>query len=100
MYNIATNPDKQEILREECKSVGEKLTVKSLNELRYLKACIQETNRIYPTVALNVRKMPCEFVLRGYHIPKDTMIAWSTILFGEDFPDADKFIPERWIENK
>ena len=71
-----------------------------LNELRYLKACIQETNRIHPTIALHTRKIPQEFVLRGYHIPKDTVIALSPMLFGDDFPDADKFIPERWIENK
>ena len=55
VYHLATNPEKQEKLRKECQSVGKKLNVKSLNELRYLKACIQETNRLTPTNAMFAR---------------------------------------------
>ena len=39
-------------------------------------------------------------ILHGYQIPKNTMVAWSPMLFAEQFKDPDKFIPERWIENK
>ena len=70
MYHLATNPEKQEKLQKECQSVGKSLSVKSLNELRYLKACIQESNRLTPTFALMVRVMPEEFNLHGYQIPK------------------------------
>ena len=100
MYHLATNPDKQEKLQKECQSLGESLSVKSLNELRYLKACIQESNRLTPTMALMVRVMPEEFNLHGYQIPKKTMMAWSPMLFQEQFKDWDKFIPERWIDNR
>ena len=100
MYHLATNPDKQEILRQECQSVGKNISVKSLNELRYLKACIQETNRLTPTIALNVRKLPEDLILHGYNIPKGTLVCWSPMLFRDQFPDPQKFIPERWIENK
>ena len=40
MYNLATNPDKQEKLRKECQALGNNLTATDLNELRYLKANI------------------------------------------------------------
>ena len=100
MYHLATNPDKQEILRKECQKLGNNLASKDLNELRYLKACIQETNRLSPTVAVLIREISTEFTLHGYEIPKDTVVFWSPFLFSEQFPDADKFIPERWIEDK
>ena len=100
MYHLATNPDKQEKLQKECQSLGDCLSVKSLNELRYLKACIQESNRLTPTIALMVRLIPEEFNLHGYQIPKKTMMAWSPMLFREQFKDWDKFIPERWIDNR
>ena len=100
MYHLATNPEKQEKLRKECQSVGKKLNVKSLNELRYLKACIQETNRLTPTIALHARVISEDMILHGYQIPKNTLVVWSPMLFAEQFKDSDKFIPERWVENK
>ena len=33
-------------------------------------------------------------------IPKKTKMAWSPMLFQEQFKDWDKFIPERWIDNR
>ena len=33
-------------------------------------------------------------------IPKKTKMAWSPMLFREQFKDWDKFIPERWIDNR
>ena len=48
-YFLAKNPDKQEILRKEILSVvglrGSPVSVKALNELHYLKACIKESLR-------------------------------------------------------
>ena len=100
MYNLATNPEKQEKLRKECQSLDKNLTVKDLNQLRYLKACIQETNRLTPTIAMNGRVIAEDMTLHGYHIPKGSMVMWNYFMNSETFPDHDKFIPERWIENK
>ena len=100
MYNLATNPDKQEKLRKECQKFGKNLTVKDLNEVRYLKACIQETLRLTPTIMLNLRIIAEDMQLHGYLIPKGTLVTWNYMLFQETFKDYDKFIPERWIENK
>ena len=70
LYHLAANPDKQEILRKECLSVGNKegdknLKVKDLNELRYLKACIQETFRLTPTISMLVRMLQEDVILQG-----------------------------------
>jgi cytochrome P450 family 12 len=48
-YLLAKNPDKQEILRKEVLSIvgprGAPVSLKALNELHYLKACIKESHR-------------------------------------------------------
>ena len=78
-------------------ALGKSLTIKDLNGLRYLKACIQESFRLTPTVPMLQRMMPSDMVLQGYHIPKDTMLAWSPLIFQQHFEDFDKFQPERWL---
>ena len=76
MYNLAINPEKQEKLRHECQALGKDLTIKNLNELRYLKACIQETNRLTPTVPSFGRRIRQDMNLRGYHIPKVQLLSF------------------------
>ena len=34
----------------------------------------------------------------GYYIPKDTLVLWSTMIFQEQFPNYDQFVPERWLK--
>ena len=65
MYHLAANPDKQEILRKECLSIGPNLNIKNLNELKYLKACIQETFRLTPTISMLVRMLQENVTLQG-----------------------------------
>lgn len=100
MYHLAANPDKQEILRKECLSIGPNLNVKNLNELCYLKACIQETFRLTPTISMLVRMLQENVTLQGYEIPKDTLAIWSTLIFQEQFTNHDKFLPERWLKGQ
>ena len=68
MYHLAANPEKQEILRKECLSIGPNLNVKNLNELKYLKACIQETFRLTPTISMLVRMLQENVTLQGKKI--------------------------------
>ena len=68
MYHLAANPDKQEILRKECLSIGPNLNIKNLNELKYLKACIQETFRLTPTISMLVRMLQENVTLQGKKI--------------------------------
>merc|ERR1711962_619095 len=91
IYHLATNPEKQDKLRHECQGIGKDLTIKNLNELRYLKACIQETNRLTPTVPSFGRRICQDMNLHGYHIPKDTVVGWNAFLFRNQFPEPEKF---------
>ncbi|XP_045763258.1 cytochrome P450 CYP12A2-like [Maniola jurtina] len=95
LYLLAKNQDKQNKLRQEILSDKEKRP--------YLKACIKESMRILPIVAGNMRQTTKEYNILGYKIPKDTYIAFNhqaLCMLEEQFPQPEKYIPERWIVDK
>jgi cytochrome P450 len=86
-------------------------TYEQLKDMKYLKAIVNESQRLYPIVPINSREALVDTVLpRGggpgesspVLVPKGSYVAWHmysmqrrTDLFG---PDADGFRPERWLE--
>ena len=59
LYHLAANPAKQEKLSEEIlKIIGKdgKMTEESLSEMRYLKACQMESQRLVNVVPMNARQ--------------------------------------------
>ncbi|XP_013186813.2 cytochrome P450 CYP12A2 isoform X1 [Amyelois transitella] len=95
LYDLAMNPEKQEKLREGL--FAEKPSK------RYLRACMKESLRLSPVVAINVRRTGKEHVVAGYHVPKGIdVIAPNEILTNSDkfFPRAKEFLPERWLVDK
>ncbi|KAJ9595930.1 hypothetical protein L9F63_012877, partial [Diploptera punctata] len=106
LYYLAKNQDKQQILFEEIikhlPNKNGRITSDTLNQLKYLKACIKESMRITPIAIGNIRQLVKDMVLGGYHVPKGVSVMMPIILLSNDekyFPNADKFIPERWIKN-
>jgi len=74
LYYIATNPEKQQKLRDEVMSVlpdkTSVVTHEVLNETRYAKACIKESLRLFPVSIGNLRTMQSDVSVGGYKIPK------------------------------
>jgi len=103
MYHLATNPDKQEKLYEEIvKIIGKdgKMTEEALAQMRYLKACQQESMRMTPVAIGTERAAGQDIVLSGYQVPKGTLIFRLGVLMSMDekyFKNPDQFLPERWI---
>jgi cytochrome P450 family 49 subfamily A len=102
---LAKNPDKQRKLFEEIqRHVPDKdLPVSSdiLNELRYLKACIKESMRMSAIAVGNQRETVKDMVIADYQVPKGTTIFMPILMLSnleKYYPQADKFIPERWIK--
>ncbi|CAD7077467.1 unnamed protein product [Hermetia illucens] len=107
LYNLAKNPDKQEILRNELRKIlpekDSPLTPQNMSNLPYLRACIKEAMRILPVVNGNFRQTGQDLVLRGYRIPKGTPVALQSAFTQVDdklYTNAKKFIPERWLKNQ
>ncbi|CAB3221930.1 unnamed protein product [Arctia plantaginis] len=95
LYNLASNPEKQETLRQELRSDD--------NQKRYLKACLKETLRIRSVLPSNLRRTDKDHVVRGYHIPPgvDVVVPSEYLSNLEEFyPQPNKFIPERWLADK
>lgn len=83
----------------------------TLKDMKYLRAIVNESQRLYPIVPMNTREAIVDTVLpRGggedeaspVLVPKGSYVAWYMYsmqrrrdLFGED---ADEFRPERWLE--
>ncbi|XP_068210223.1 cytochrome P450 302a1, mitochondrial-like [Palaemon carinicauda] len=104
LYNLATNPIQQELLAQEaCDLLSQsdgKVTKVVLAKAKYLKAVVKESNRLNP-ISIGVGRISVEgTVIRGYNIPKGTVIVTQNQVscrLPEYFENPDKFLPERWF---
>ena len=74
LYCLASNPDKQEILRQEIMKIlpskDVKMNERSLENIPYMRAVIKEALRMFPIFNGNARALDRDIVLQGYQIPK------------------------------
>ena len=79
------------------------ITPSVVKDMKYLRACIQESFRMYPTASQLARILEVDTTVSGgYVLPKGTVVLCHhrVAAFQEDnFTNADKFIPERWLED-
>lgn len=106
LYCLAKNPEKQENLREELRRIlpnkDDALTPDKMRNMPYLRAVIKEGIRLYPPTIGNLRCTGDDLVLSGYRVPKGTEIAMGSATHHIDdnqFHQAVKFIPERWLKS-
>ncbi|XP_061378745.1 cytochrome P450 CYP12A2-like [Danaus plexippus] len=94
LYLLATNPDKQDKLREEIKSQKVK---------KYLKAVLKESMRILPVASGNMRLTTKDYNILGYHIPKNVKVTFHHQTMSKsdkNFPRPLEYLPERWLAEK
>ncbi|CAE6429552.1 unnamed protein product [Rhizoctonia solani] len=110
VYILAENPVIMTRLRDEItKRLGSSNpTPDDLKEMKYLRAVLNETLRLFPAVPVNLRAAAKSTVLKlngkQYYIPAGTSMTWSTLMMHrrKDLwgPDADKFDPDRWLDDR
>ncbi|KAF8354278.1 cyp-44A1, partial [Pristionchus pacificus] len=106
LFVLATNPDAQEKLREELRSVNptrSDWTIELLNRTPYLRACLKESFRMH-TITTEISRVPQQdVVLSGYLIPAKTPVDIHTSLTlrnSSSFVDPEQFKPERWLREE
>ncbi|MFB6810453.1 cytochrome P450 [Streptomyces sp. NPDC056387] len=89
---LAAHPAEQEALRDEVDGGGA--------ELPRLRACVQETLRLFPIVPDLVRVTRAETQWRGVHYPPGTAVLVPALFHQRDpehVPAAHQFVPGRWL---
>ncbi|XP_066591364.1 probable cytochrome P450 49a1 [Prorops nasuta] len=104
LYQLAQHPDKQQVLYEELSKnlpkIDESLQAHHLDHLRYLRACIKETLRMFPVVIGNGRCMTKDTVISGYRVPSGVQVVFQHYVISNTdkyFPKSGEFLPERWL---
>lgn len=105
LYSLATNQRSQDKAYEEIKSIvgtdpTVPITVEHINQMKYLKAFVKETFRVWPNGTEVSRYTDKDFSLQGYHIPSGTHVDLNPFVHFRNpkiFPHPDLHLPERWL---
>ncbi|KAL6258761.1 hypothetical protein P5V15_010709 [Pogonomyrmex californicus] len=104
LYQLALHPEKQALAYDEiCNILPQRdapLEATNIDNLKYLRACIKETLRMYPVVLGNGRCMSSDTVIGGYRIPKGVQVIFQHYVISnleKYFPQSHEFLPERWL---
>ncbi|CAE6496722.1 unnamed protein product [Rhizoctonia solani] len=111
VYILAENPKIMAKLRSEVLGrlgTSNYPTPEDFKEMKYLRAVLNETLRLFPAVPMNERTAVRSTVLHSggkkYYVPAGATMPYSVLhmhrrkdLWG---PDAEEFDPERWLDDR
>jgi len=113
VWMLSQHPDVLRKLREETLSVvgsSRTPTLEDLRDMKYLRAVINETLRLYPAVPFNARTSTEAVILppakggQPIYVPPNTSVVYSVFLMHrrKDLwgPDADEFDPDRFLDER
>jgi cytochrome P450 len=97
---IASHPQAAGLVEAEL-SAASGLDGADIGGLAYLRACLEETMRLWPTTPMLSRETLAETELGGVSVPAGTQILFVNTYMHRDrdrHPDADRFNPQAWID--
>ncbi|KAI0796905.1 cytochrome P450 [Abortiporus biennis] len=114
VYFLSTHPEVMTRLRQEILDrVGSssRPTYDDIREMKYLRAVINETLRLYPPVPINLRKVVNDTTWpnpdptqKPLYVPAGTSVTYSPIVMHRNKrlwgPDAEKFDPDRFLDER
>ncbi|KAK0481269.1 cytochrome P450 [Armillaria novae-zelandiae] len=111
VYMMCEHPDMAARLRSEIiEQVGSRRpSAEDIREMKYMRAFLDETLRLYPPVPVNARLSKAATILpkKGhapYYVPSNTEVLFSTFLIHRRTdlwgPDALEFDPDRFLDSR
>ncbi|EFN68668.1 Cytochrome P450 4C1 [Camponotus floridanus] len=104
---LAEHKNIQERVRNEINNVmqenGEKLDMKSLQNLSYLDRCLKESLRLYPSVFVISRYAADDVKLQSYTVPARTILYLHIYAVHRDpnfWPNPEVFDPDRFLPER
>uniref|UniRef100_A0A8W7P1V1 Cytochrome P450 n=2 Tax=gambiae species complex TaxID=44542 RepID=A0A8W7P1V1_ANOCL len=105
LFLLGTDPTVQERVVQEIECVmgdgGERWpTMRELNEMRYLEACIKEGLRLYPSIPIIGRRLTEDVRLADHVLPAGTNAVIVVYQLHRDpavFPNPDRFNPDHFM---
>lgn len=104
IWSLANNPEKQDKLAHELKTVLKGGDYNRDEKLPYLRAFYREVHRMTPvTSGVTNRKLEAPIELMQYEIPAGVKITLNSNAIQNDpriVEDNEKFLPERWLADQ
>jgi len=102
-YALSGHPEAEASMHAELERVlgGRRPEAADLPRLRYTRAVLAESMRLYPPVWGMGRRALADLTLAGYDIPRGSLVVVSPFITQRDarfFPDPELFRPERWLD--
>lgn len=105
-FLLATHPQVHQRLAQEIRntfSSPEEITITGVNGCKYLMACIEEALRVYPpSPQTHARFTPPQgMIIADKFVPGNMAVGISIYVAARsesNFHNADRFLPERWME--
>ena len=103
IYNICKHPESYQKVKDELKLVMPDgvLTMENFGQLKYLRAVIDESLRLYPTAYIVGRESKEKDEIDGLEIPKDIMTLISVYHLHRNpkyWKQPNNFVPERFLD--
>ena len=103
IYNICKHPESYQKVKDELKLVMPVgvLTMENFGQLKYLRAVIDESLRLYPTAYIVGRESKEKDEIDGLEIPKDIMTLISVYHLHRNpkyWKQPNNFVPERFLD--
>ncbi|XP_037497008.1 cytochrome P450 94C1 isoform X2 [Jatropha curcas] len=103
LTEVGTPPESEAVSVEEIRA--RIFSYDELKKLHYLHACLSETMRLFPPIAINSRLAVDDDVLPdGTHVGKGSSVDYSAYAMGRMEkvwgPDCREFKPERWLDKE
>ena len=99
---LGAHPEAERRVHEEVDALGDRLpSPADFGALPWIRAVLAESLRLFPPAWILGRRAKEPFDVRGYEIPARTIVLMSQWLVHRDerwWPDAGRFLPERWLD--